>query len=771
MKKSIFFVGVCLAAIAGRAQNAADKVIIFRGTAGSQYEGDKVVLYNHVTNDHDSAYVKDGRFVITVPFKEPSRYMFYSEFELKKNHHYYPFGILVTEPGEIAIDADIENFPASTISGSKENDLYNAFSAENGKPMQKIRDQLTLKYGESFMKKPDTTDVRYRQLLKDYDSLKVPAQAEELAELKAFISKYPASFSAVYLLDINSRNMDMKELETLYALLSPVYKDGRSGRHVAAAIEGKKVTAVGKIAPDFSQPDTLGHLVKLSDFRGKYVLLDFWASWCGPCRAENPNVVKVFNEYKDKGFTVLGVSLDQPGKRDAWLSAVRHDGLAWSQVSDLKFWGNAVAVLYGISAIPANLLLDPQGKIIAKDLHGEALQSKLNEVLLSSGFQRQAQQFTLTGNIKGEDSGEIRLTYMDMNGEQVKDSTMIRDGRFAFSGRISEPVGAALEGAVKPDNPKGSDRIAFFLDPAGMTIDLQAGDFKGAVITGAPTEDDSRALRALTQPIYKEEEPLLQAFRQVDGVYRSALKAKADEATLDSLKYKEADLHAQLAPYQARATQAEYAFFTAHPRSYITALRLGLHVHELSLDSLQLFYDRLGAVMQQSGAGKKIEKALDEMKAGSPGSKAGDFTAREINGNNLTLSAFKGKYVLIDFWASWCVPCRKSMPHVKELYAMYRSKGLEVIGVAGDDRDTVAWKKAVAKDGTGIWHNILQGYDAAKSLKNEKNGNDINARFGVTELPTKILIDPNGVIIGRYDKGTDEEAAAMDKKLKEVLGD
>jgi thiol-disulfide isomerase/thioredoxin len=764
MKKIIFFAGVCLAAIACRAQNASDKVIIFRGTAGSQYEEDKVVLYNHVTNDHDSAYVKDGRFVITVPFKEPGRYMFYSEFELKKNHHYFPFGILVTEPGEISIDADIENFPASKISGSKENDLYNAFNAENGKPMQKIRDQLTLKYGESFMKKPDTSDVRYRQLLKDYDSLKVPAQAEELAGLKAFISKYPASFSAVYVLDVNSRNLDMMELETLYAMLSPGYKDSRNGRQIAAAIDGKKVTAVGKIAPDFAQPDTLGQMVKLSDFRGKYVLLDFWASWCGPCRAENPNVVKVFNAYKDKGFTVLGVSLDQPGKRDAWLSAVRHDGLAWTQVSDLKFWGNAVAVLYGVSAIPANLLLDPQGKIIAKDLHGEALRSKLNEVLTKG-------RFTLTGIIKGEDSGEIRLYYTDANGKEVKDSAMIRDGHFAFCGKISEPVGAALEGAVKPGNPNGSDRIAFFLDPAGMTIDLQAGNFKAAVITGAPTEYDSRALRALTQPIYKEEEPLLKAFRQVDEVYRSALKAKADEATLDSLKYKEASLHEQLGPYQARATQADYAFFTAHPQSYITALWLRMHVHELSLDSLQMFYDRLGTVMQQSGAGQKIAKEIDALKAGSTGSNAGDFTAREINGNNLTLSAFKGKYVLIDFWASWCVPCRKSMPHVKELYARYRSKGLEVIGVAGDDRDTAAWKKAVVKDGTGIWHNVLQGYDAAKSLKNEQNGNDINARFGVTQVPTKILIDPNGLIIGRYDKGTDEEEATMDKKLKEVLGD
>ena len=763
MRKVILFVGAFLGALAGQAQGASGKVIVFSGKAGSQYEGEKVVLYNHVTNDHDSAYVKDGRFVITVPFKEPSRYMFYSEFERKKKHGYSPFGILVTGPGEITIDADMENFPASTISGSKENDLYNGFGEEVGKVRQKIRDQLTVKYGEAFMKKPDTSDARYKPMLKDYDSLKVPARVEELARLKEFISQYPASFSAVYVLDLNSRGMDLKELDTLYDMLSPVYKDSRNGRHLAATLDGNQVTGVGKIAPDFSQPDTLGRMVKLSDFRGKYVLVDFWASWCGPCRAENPNVVKAYNEYKDKGFTVLGVSLDQPGKRDAWLSAIQHDGLAWTQVSDLKFWNNAVVLLYNISAIPVNLLLDPQGKIVAKNLHGEALRSKLNEVLTQKGF-------TLTGNIKGEDSGEIRLYYRAVNGEEVKDSTMVRDGHFTFSGRISEPVAATLEGVVKPGNPNGSDRVVFYLDPAGMTIDLQAGSFKDAVITGAPTEDDFRALRALEQPIFKEQEPMALVARQAYQVYLNAVKVKADDATLDSLKYKAASLHDLMRPYQARATQIDYAFFTAHPGSYITALYLALHVHELSVDSLQMFYDRLGTVMQQSVPGKKIGKELDSLKAGSPGSNATDFTARDINGNNVTLSAFKGKYVLIDFWASWCVPCRKTMPHVKELYAVYKPKGLEVIGVSDDDRDPTAWEKAVAKDGTGIWHNVLRGLDWAKFEKKEKSGNDISVRFGVVSLPTKILIDPNGEIIGRYDKGTDEEEAAMDKKLKDVLG-
>jgi peroxiredoxin len=131
------------------------------------------------------------------------------------------------------------------------------------------------------------------------------------------------------------------------------------------------------MAMDFTQNDTLGNPVSLSSFKGKYVLIDFWASWCGPCRQENPNVVKAFNNYKDKGFTVLGVSLDQPNAKDKWMKAIHDDNLTWTQVSDLKFWGNAVAVQYGIQAIPQNFLIDPQGKIIGKNLRGEALNKKL----------------------------------------------------------------------------------------------------------------------------------------------------------------------------------------------------------------------------------------------------------------------------------------------------------------------------------------------------------------------------------------------------------
>ena len=138
---------------------------------------------------------------------------------------------------------------------------------------------------------------------------------------------------------------------------------------------------VGKEAPDFSMPDVNGKEVKLSSFRGKYVLVDFWASWCGPCRSENPNLVNAYNQFKNKNFTVLGVSLDRPGQKAKWLKAINDDKLAWTNISDLQYWNSPVVALYGFDGIPFNVLIDPQGKVIAEGLRGPGLEARLSEVL------------------------------------------------------------------------------------------------------------------------------------------------------------------------------------------------------------------------------------------------------------------------------------------------------------------------------------------------------------------------------------------------------
>ncbi len=187
-----------------------------------------------------------------------------------------------------------------------------------------------------------------------------------------------AALLLAYSYDIDP-NKDVELLEKRFNTLDQKALQNRYAQSVKQAIEMGKIGAVGTKAPEFTQQNVSGKNVSLSQFRGKYILLDFWASWCRPCRMENPNVVAAYSEFKNKNFTILSVSLDQ--NKDSWLNAINADHLNWTHVSDLQYWSNAAAKLYHVESIPQNFLVDPNGTIIAKNLRGEALREKLREVL------------------------------------------------------------------------------------------------------------------------------------------------------------------------------------------------------------------------------------------------------------------------------------------------------------------------------------------------------------------------------------------------------
>ncbi|SDG50427.1 Peroxiredoxin [Pedobacter terrae] len=195
----------------------------------------------------------------------------------------------------------------------------------------------------------------------------------------AFIQQHPDSYVSLDL--INERNegaVELAKLKSDLKLLSPRMKSTPTGRNLLARLAMAEKTGIGQQAMDFTQNDTKGQPVTLSGLRGKYVLVDFWASWCAPCREENPSVLKAYNKFKDRNFEIISVSLDD--KKEPWLKAIEADGLPWIQVSDLKGWKNAVARLYGVTSVPQNLLLDPSGKIVAKNLRGEELNAELVKI-------------------------------------------------------------------------------------------------------------------------------------------------------------------------------------------------------------------------------------------------------------------------------------------------------------------------------------------------------------------------------------------------------
>lgn len=206
---------------------------------------------------------------------------------------------------------------------------------------------------------------------------------KEHVRLNEFVQAHP---SYVISLDALRRTMvpvvdDIDVTKKLYDGLDPAVRARPSGQALGQLIGTRLAVAVGRVAPDFAAPDTSGQVVHLSSFRGKYVLLDFWASWCGPCRQENPTVVAAYKKYHRRNFEVLSVSLDQPGKRAEWVKAIQTDGMPWQHVSDLLFWKSPIVTLYAIQSIPQNFLIDPGGKIVAENLRGELLGKMLEKLL------------------------------------------------------------------------------------------------------------------------------------------------------------------------------------------------------------------------------------------------------------------------------------------------------------------------------------------------------------------------------------------------------
>lgn len=366
MKKILFLNVMAVFFIA--CQNKSEYTIN-GSVADNTYEGQKVYLEkwtDSVMVTVDSTYILNGEFTLKGNTdKSVLRFITLGDQQNKAR------SMMMVEPGTINVTYD----SIFHISGSVINDRYTNFNLKQKELSTKIRslsDQYNAARADGSM-----TDSLDKELSSAYE--KVADEAEDLNY--NFIKDNIDNELGQYVFMTSSGMFDAEQQREILSMTNDEYKSNKNIQRIVDRLEASEAVAVGKDFIDFTMKTPEGEYVSLSDFagNGKYVFVDFWASWCGPCRDEMPNVVNAYNKYKNKDFEIVGVSLDKD--HDKWVQGIKDLDMTWPQMSDLKLWESSVVELYAIQGIPHTILLDKEGKIIAKDLRGDKLDAKLSELL------------------------------------------------------------------------------------------------------------------------------------------------------------------------------------------------------------------------------------------------------------------------------------------------------------------------------------------------------------------------------------------------------
>jgi peroxiredoxin len=381
MKSLLLIFSISLLSVA-QAQELQKVKFIIEGDVKEVKLPVKMVHFSYNVNGEekqDSFLVRNGKYKFSGEIYEPKLGFFevkyYDDSANKKTTYQRDYFVVYLDKGKINVTST-DSFSNRTVNGSAAHDIFISLQKQD----KAYYDKLSPLYKQLAELRKEKKDEEAKALSEEVRQLDKQRKNEVFAN---FIRNNPSSPMSLFALNnYSGYRIEPDEIEPLFNIISDKVKSSWSGKEFAGRLEGAKRTKIGSYATDFTQNDTSGVPVALSSFKGKYVLVDFWASWCGPCRQENPNLVKAFEKHKEQNFTVLGVSLDNTDGKEKWLKAIRKDGLAWTNVSDLKYFNNAAAKLYGITAIPRNLLIDPDGKIVATDLRGEALEKKLAELLV-----------------------------------------------------------------------------------------------------------------------------------------------------------------------------------------------------------------------------------------------------------------------------------------------------------------------------------------------------------------------------------------------------
>lgn len=344
---------------------------IFRGKVLGQTNGPVHLNYINADNKYirDSCRLKNGTFYFKGYIKEPTGADFYLN---SRNTDDPNFTEIFIEPITMHGIFEMNKFKHGEVIGSNSQKEYEVYAKE--------QDKIEAKWGNAssnFQKaksrEEEALAANWRKQMEFYRN---KMQTEE----SNFILTHPNSSISAYLLLPGFTRLPLDSMKFLYNKFTPAVQHSQYGKELHKLIIMTESIAVGKIAPNFTLNDAQGKNVSLKDFAGRYVLLDFWASWCVPCREENPLLVRLYKQYKDKNFTIIGISIDLPQTRNAWLQAIATDSLQWTQLTDPKGRMQGVAYQYNINGIPSTFLIDPEGKIIAINLYGSGLTNELDSL-------------------------------------------------------------------------------------------------------------------------------------------------------------------------------------------------------------------------------------------------------------------------------------------------------------------------------------------------------------------------------------------------------
>lgn len=392
----------------------------------------------------------------------------------------------------------------------------------------------------------------------------------------------------------------------------------------------------------------------------------------------------------------------------------------------------------------------------------KSIKNTLLVLMMLSAFQCLAQdantstQFILKGKVPHANLDSVSLEYISKEGKYTHDIIAAPQGIFEFKGAIDQPSFAFLlfkhKGEVLGKHDVELKRHLIYIEATEMEISAEA-NAKGIVrIKGSGTQDEWNGLKDKTY--------FLQA--PIDSLHALDAGAAHGESKLNSSG------RAKMAALQQKMNDCYYKFFMANPNSYVASDRAMYLTSAYGLDSLKRIYQNFGPRVKESMGARRMAAVIKSREVGLKGSTAYPFAVTDKDGHSLSLESFRGKYVILDFWATWCVPCRKAMPQMVSLYQKYKDKGLEFIAIGDDDRNVTAWLSAIEKDGTGMFHHVLRGINMELARKGLPNPRDIAEQYGVRSLPTQFLVDPQGKIVGRFD-GSGNPDEDIEKLLASVI--